>query len=199
MLVGIIRPAILLPPGLLEEGHRESLRLLRLALTHELAHVRRKDLFWNLAQAFVETLFFFHPLVWVARRQTRYLQELACDGMTLESTQATPADYGRAILGIIERQRMEPARLAGVGVAGVNEHFKETVGCHDGIASNNGSGHDFGGCDGVAVGDCGDSVVEIDRAERAGGRAGASTSCASGRAGGRDVDGEGGGCGGEGD
>ena len=61
MVMGHLRPVILLPIGLLAglpPAHVEAI------LLHELAHVRRHDYLVNLLQRFVEGLFFYHPAVW---------------------------------------------------------------------------------------------------------------------------------------
>jgi type II secretion system protein G len=114
LLTGVLDPAILIPRALLAESSADALRL---ALTHELAHVRRRDLLWNLLHAAVETVFFFHPLIWLARRQCRYCQELACDHLTLTASKTSPTTYGQALLGILALQRKPAPAFAGVGVA----------------------------------------------------------------------------------
>jgi beta-lactamase regulating signal transducer with metallopeptidase domain len=114
LLAGVVHPAILLPSALLAAPASEPLRL---ALTHELGHLRRRDIVWNLLQTVVDVLFFFHPLIYLARRQSRYWQELACDHLTLATSQASPADYGRALLDILALHRTPAPAFAGVGIA----------------------------------------------------------------------------------
>ena len=55
MLLGVVRPMILLPEALIQP---HQLHGLRLVLAHELAHIKRRDLLWNLVPVFVRTVFF---------------------------------------------------------------------------------------------------------------------------------------------
>ena len=65
-LIGGIAPAILLPSELCAVCAPEELRLM---LAHELAHLKRRDLWWGWLPALSQCLFCFHPLVWAANRQ----------------------------------------------------------------------------------------------------------------------------------
>ena len=60
-LLGIVRPLILLPPAALSGWSVEQLEMV---LLHELAHLRRWDNLVNLLQRVLESLLFFHPVVW---------------------------------------------------------------------------------------------------------------------------------------
>jgi len=103
-LLGVIRPAIVLPTSLV---HACGPAELRLALTHELAHLRRRDLLWNWLPTLAEVLFFFHPAVWLARRQWLFAQELACDEMAARVSRSTAAEMGRLLLQIASYGRCE--------------------------------------------------------------------------------------------
>lgn len=75
MVVGWIRPAILLPNNMT----RTNSSTIRCVLLHELTHIKRRDPFWNLVLRIVGTLYWFHPLVWVARKRIVINREIACD------------------------------------------------------------------------------------------------------------------------
>lgn len=80
VVVGVARPMILLPAALasgLEGSQIEAL------LAHELAHLRRFDLFVNLVQRLIEAVLFFHPAVWYVSRQVSIERENACDDLVL--------------------------------------------------------------------------------------------------------------------
>ena len=62
VLVGIVRPMILLPPAALTGWSPDEIEMV---LLHELAHVRRWDNLVNLLQRLVESVLFFHPAVWL--------------------------------------------------------------------------------------------------------------------------------------
>lgn len=61
VVVGVLRPAILVPAALLTQLSPLQVESL---LLHELAHLRRYDHVVNLLQRAVETVLFFHPAVW---------------------------------------------------------------------------------------------------------------------------------------
>lgn len=98
-LIGILRPAILLPAPLPHALPREGLEMI---LAHELAHLKRRDLFWNALHWAIDTLFFFHPLLWLARRPVRLAQELACDELALAATGAPAGEYGKTLLDLLK-------------------------------------------------------------------------------------------------
>lgn len=60
-LSGLLRPAIFMPEKLVKNLSGEELSAL---LAHELAHVRRHDLFWCVAWQWARAALWFHPLVW---------------------------------------------------------------------------------------------------------------------------------------
>lgn len=79
VVVGIVRPAIVLPTGY---GKWSDDRL-RVVLRHELAHIDRRDV---LAQAVARVACVLHwpnPLAWRAARRMRLERELACDDAML--------------------------------------------------------------------------------------------------------------------
>jgi len=82
VVVGILRPAILLPSSLalgLTPDQLDSL------LAHELAHLRRYDPLVNLLQRTVEAVIFFHPAIWYVSRRIDVEREHASDDMVLHA------------------------------------------------------------------------------------------------------------------
>jgi GWxTD domain-containing protein len=79
MTAGSLRPSILLPAGW-REWDREKLAA---ALTHELAHVRRKDALIALVAGLNKAVFWFHPLAWWLERKLALLAEEASDDCAL--------------------------------------------------------------------------------------------------------------------
>ena len=57
----------MLPTGFCEEHHRDDVQM---ALAHELAHLKRRDLWLAGVPMLTQTLFFFHPLAWLAIRES---------------------------------------------------------------------------------------------------------------------------------
>jgi len=77
---GVFRPMILLPQHMYENCTPESLQMI---LCHELAHIERRDCWANLFQRIIESLFFFHLLVWFASRRLTQEREQICDNHVL--------------------------------------------------------------------------------------------------------------------
>jgi len=94
LLLGMVHPVIIVPEAMLAGSEEE----LQLALAHELAHVRRRDILWGWLPVVAELLFFFHPLVYLARREYRLAQEIATDTQALHRTGAAPKAYGAMLV-----------------------------------------------------------------------------------------------------
>ena len=96
VLVGIVRPLILLPPAALNGWSVEQLEMV---LLHELAHVRRWDNLVNLIQRFVESVLFFHPVVWWLSGWVRLERELCCDRLVVERL-GQPVAYAEMLVAL---------------------------------------------------------------------------------------------------
>jgi GWxTD domain-containing protein len=81
VLVGYLRPVILLPLGCLTGLSTAQVECI---LLHELAHVARHDYLVNLLQSLVEGLLFYHPAVWWVSRTVRAERENCCDDRAVE-------------------------------------------------------------------------------------------------------------------
>jgi len=91
----LLRPAVLMPVA----AHRWPVERRRVALLHELAHVRRRDCQVQFAAWIAVALHWLNPLAWVALRRMREERERACDDAVLElGTRAT--DYADHLLQI---------------------------------------------------------------------------------------------------
>ena len=83
MVVGILRPMVLLPAAWIAEMPPE---ILEAVIAHELAHIRRRDLWATFFQRLVETLFFYHPAVWWISRRVSSEREKCCDELAVAAT-----------------------------------------------------------------------------------------------------------------
>ncbi|MGV3618757.1 MAG: M56 family metallopeptidase [Fimbriimonas sp.] len=108
--------AILLPPIEMDAP------TLRLALAHEMAHVRHRDLLWSAVASLAQTLLWFHPLVRMAARQLGAWQESAADHAALASLNAPPRQYAEMLIRLATARKEIPA--LGATAASVKEEVE---------------------------------------------------------------------------
>jgi beta-lactamase regulating signal transducer with metallopeptidase domain len=112
LVAGVIQPVIVVPGERFDRlgGERQ-----RMTICHELAHIKRRDLWFGWAVAVAERVFFFHPLARLAAREYVFWREAACDAVVIDTLGATPHDYARLLLdfGIAAPRRT----LAAAGAA----------------------------------------------------------------------------------
>lgn len=113
ILIGWLKPVVLLPTAVALGFPRQQVELI---LAHELGHLRRYDHLVNLAQALIETLLFYHPVVHWISREVRNERELCCDALVLRLTTGEPREYART-LAALEELRQPSAQLA-LGASG---------------------------------------------------------------------------------
>lgn len=119
MLLGILRPTIVLPQGV-EHDRLEDI------LTHELTHARRHDLLYKWFAAAVTSLHWFNPLMLVVRRQLNRACELSCDeAVTRELDAAGRRHYGETLLAMAAGQ--SPRGLPAVTLCEEKKHLKERL------------------------------------------------------------------------
>ena len=94
---------------------------------HELAHVARWDAAVNALQIIAQGIFFFHPLLWVANRRIRQEREKCCDETAVAALDATPRQYGAAIIKAIVNGRQSRRPLPSLAVAGPVKNIEERI------------------------------------------------------------------------
>ena len=117
LVVGLVRPTILLPAALATGLTPEQLRLV---LSHEMAHLRRFDLWINIFQRVVECIFFFHPAVWFVSRQLSNHREICCDDRVIRSGWK-PLEYASMLVRLAEltsNTEEVPTTAAGLAASG---------------------------------------------------------------------------------
>jgi beta-lactamase regulating signal transducer with metallopeptidase domain len=107
-VAGVITPVVLLPAPLLR---RLPPAQLDAVLAHEREHIARNDVFKDHLHRLVETLFWFHPLVWWIGRRLVDERERACDEGVL-ARGYDPGDYAAGILAVCRHCRAAHARPA---------------------------------------------------------------------------------------
>jgi len=126
--VGLIRPWILLPPEA-EEWTRDRLHAVFL---HEQAHVRQRDVLLQFMAGVACALYWFHPLVWVVRRNLRRDSERACDDAVLQGG-LLPSTYAALLLELATPGRPFSGPLAAVSMARPGEFEGRLLAILDGL------------------------------------------------------------------
>ncbi|UCF43213.1 MAG: M56 family metallopeptidase [Planctomycetota bacterium] len=99
-LFGVVRPRLLLPEGILKTLSTEELRYVFL---HELAHLKRNDIYLGWLMVVLQILHWFNPLVWFAFGRMRVDRELACDGLVLSTTGSDNSQaYGQTLVNLFK-------------------------------------------------------------------------------------------------
>lgn len=75
-------------------------------LEHEIAHIRRGDLWKTFAARMISALHWFNPVAWLAARQFEEAAEWACDRRLAERGETRTADYARALLKLAKPQSL---------------------------------------------------------------------------------------------
>lgn len=122
-LLGVLRPKIYAPSSLPGET-------LRFVITHEDAHIRRKDHWWKPLGYLLLCVWWFHPLVWLGYILFCRDTELACDESVVRNMDDHErAGYSQALLDCaMPRRRVAVCPLA-FGEIGVKARVKNVLRC----------------------------------------------------------------------
>lgn len=124
-LCGVLKPALLLPPGLTANF---SLRELRYVFLHELGHVKRHDVSLNWLLAILQIFHWFNPVVWFGFARMRADRELACDELAISfAREEDSKDYGRTIIKLLETLSRSSAMPGLVGILEDRSQMKRRI------------------------------------------------------------------------
>ena len=112
IVLGYLKPVILIPASVLLQIPQDQIEAI---LSHELAHIRRKDNLVNLLQTIIEIIFFYHPASWWISGLIRKEREEICDDMAVGLC-PDRLIYAKALMNL-ENARREPGVYA-VGFTG---------------------------------------------------------------------------------
>ncbi|MGN7986612.1 M56 family metallopeptidase [Pedobacter sp. 22226] len=105
MVVGHFKPLILIPLGLLNGLSNAEVEAI---LSHELAHIKRKDYLVNLLQSFIEIVFFFNPAVLWVSQLIKTEREHCCDDLAIACVNDRK-NYVQALIVCQEFKQRAPA------------------------------------------------------------------------------------------
>lgn len=120
-ILGIVRPRIYLPSAL-DEAQRGSV------LSHERAHLARRDHWWKPLGFALLAVYWFNPLLWLAYTLLCRDIELACDERVLRGMDAGQVKaYSSALLACSVPRRMIAACPLAFGEVGVGARVKNAL------------------------------------------------------------------------
>ena len=120
-ILGIVRPRIYLP-SMLDEAQRGSV------LSHERAHLARRDHWWKPLGFALLAVYWFNPLLWLAYTLLCRDIELACDERVLRGMDAGQVKaYSSALLACSVPRRMIAACPLAFGEVGVGARVKNAL------------------------------------------------------------------------
>ena len=120
-ILGIVHPCIYLPSAL-DEAQRGSV------LSHERAHLARRDHWWKPLGFALLAVYWFNPLLWLAYTLLCRDIELACDERVLRGMDAGQVkDYSSALLACSVPRRMIAACPLAFGEVGVGARVKNAL------------------------------------------------------------------------
>jgi beta-lactamase regulating signal transducer with metallopeptidase domain/Tol biopolymer transport system component len=124
-LFGFVRPRLLLPRQMLDTASRDEMRYVFL---HELAHLKRHDIYLGWITSLLQVLHWFNPLVWLAFHRMRIDRELACDALVLAYTgEQESQEYGRAIVALLQRLSRSRPLPAMAGILESKSQLKRRI------------------------------------------------------------------------
>ncbi len=110
---GILRPYLLVPKELDDRFSTEEIRYMFL---HELKHHQLHHPRINAAALLFQIVYWFHPLVWLARKKMVIDRELACDAAVIETIGLSNRKaYGMTLLQFVEKRQAHSSLQLGVG------------------------------------------------------------------------------------
>ena len=119
LVVGVLRPAVLLPVAVVSKLSTEQIEAV---IRHEFAHFKRFDHIAIVIQRGIESVLFFHPTTWYLSRQIHEFRELACDDLVIQSG-ADRLGYVTTLLKVAELRSSLATQLTAVAMDG-NEPSK---------------------------------------------------------------------------
>ena len=120
-ILGVVRPRIYLPSGLSAETEAH-------VIAHELAHLKRRDQLWKPLGFLLLSVYWFHPLIWLAYILLCRDIELACDERVIRGMEkGDMLSYSEALYSCSAPRRLVMVCPLAFGEVGVKERIKAVL------------------------------------------------------------------------
>ncbi len=94
------QPIIVLPNSIKDDQEK-----IRMAIQHELVHIKRGDYLLQLILSVIESLFWFHPLVHLGSREIETYREISCDQEVLNVSGVSLKKYASMLYELVPLNR----------------------------------------------------------------------------------------------
>src|SRR5438309_881689 len=121
--LGFLDPAILIPPAFLDTLSDSELDHI---VMHELAHLRRRDDWTNLALRLIEAVLPIQPAIYWLGHRMSLEREMACDDWVIAAT-GTAKPYATSLTKVAELSQFGPAGILAAGAAGSRSQLLRRV------------------------------------------------------------------------
>jgi len=122
MLFGIFRPAIILP---CREYTREEMQAI---LSHELTHLRRKDILIKWLMLITTALHWYNPVVWLVSREIDRACELSCDEAVIQDMDGQGRQHYGNTLIMVAASPKTPRVITSATMSEDKKNLKERLG-----------------------------------------------------------------------
>ncbi len=102
-----LKPKIFLPA----DAKKWNFNELNSIIAHEMAHIKRKDIIFQIFETLINVLYFFHPFIWFARNQSSLHREKICDEMAMKANKGNSLAYGKCVLETLKNCLDSKAKL----------------------------------------------------------------------------------------
>ncbi len=124
LLIGIVRPRIILPEKLLEDTMH-----LKYIFMHELIHYKRLDIYYKWLMQIVRCIHWFNPIVHMISREINKACEMSCDEAVIEKmSYAEQRAYGETLIQSMELASLNPSISVSITMVENVKHMKERLG-----------------------------------------------------------------------
>lgn len=124
MVIGLFKPAIIFPTKIKELYDKSDLKAMML---HELAHLKRHDMWAIWLYQIALLIFFFHPVVWLLGRELKKERELACDELVIGLSVITREEYANGYVTALKMSSGIPLKTDSLAMAEPFEIEKQRI------------------------------------------------------------------------
>ena len=114
---GVFRPVLLMPVGYISKMTRSDTEHM---LLHELAHIKRGDLWVHGFYMLLQVVYWYNPLLWLVRGQMHHLRELCCDATVARILKERISEYRQTLIDVARRY-LTKSTEPGLGLLGLFE------------------------------------------------------------------------------